>query len=550
MKIKNLAILLLAGLLAGCGSTADDEKAAKGDIYTEVGTYPIVKEGETDSFTLFAALRPSVTSYNSDKNLFTRYLEDLTGVDLEFTNSVQADFRQKLNVMMISGEYTDVILSAFYGPSELLLYGQQGLFIPLNDLIDQYAPNIKKALDENPLIKDAFTSDDGNMYSIPRIGKTKGTEYSNKMWINHVWLDNLGLEVPKTTEEFYQVLKAFKEQDANGNGDPDDEIPFSGSPTAWNADPTLFLLNAFIPISSYSFLNLDENKQIYQIRVTDEYKNYLKYMRKLYAEELLDPMVFTQTNQEYLKLFAAQDGFGTVGATTAGSVTTFAHTTDYETWGQYSQIAPLEGPDGLISAARAVDFGSDGLVITNKCDNPEVVLRVFDYMYTQEGVIKMSFGEVGDGRLGAAPEGSVNYLGEPVEYVRLGVDHSTDACWNRIGPDYQGSDFEMLFGINVGDLPDVDQLLYLSSVNDYAPVAQDVETIIPPLAFTTDESRTITDLQLSLNTYFDESELAFITGKKDIDKDWDAYLKQAEVLGLSQYLEVQQTAYDRKYGNK
>ncbi|OON93568.1 MAG: hypothetical protein ATN31_06030 [Candidatus Epulonipiscioides saccharophilum] len=552
MKLKNLAIFLLAsGLLVGCVGTENSEQTKKADIYTEVGTYPIVKEGESDSFTLFTYLRPSVTSYNSDINIFTKYLEDLTGVKLEFTSSVSADFAQKLNVMMISGEYVDAILSPPYGASELLLYGQQGIFIPLNDLIEENAPNIKKALDENPLIKDAFTSTDGNMYGLPRIGKTKGTEYCYKMWINHEWLENLDLEVPTTTEEFYQVLKAFKEQDANKNGDPNDEIPLSGSPSLWAADPTIYLLNAFIPTSAGTgFLNLSEDKQIYHVKTTNEYKEYLKFMNRLYEEELLDPLVFTQGKQEFYKLVAATDGVGKVGALPGGSVTSFAITSDYDTWGQYTQIAPLMGPDGLVSASRSFDFGTTGLVITNKCENPEVVLRVFDYMYTDEGVTRMSFGAVGDGRLGTAPEGTVNYLGEPADYVRLDVDQSTDAAWNRIGPDGQGNDFEMLFGVRTGGAyPDVDQILYLSSVNDYAPVAQDVATIIPPLSFSEDESRIITDLQLALNTYLDESALAFITGKKDIDENWDDYLKQAEVLGLSQFLEVRQTAYDRKYKN-
>ncbi|ONI46331.1 hypothetical protein AN641_01815 [Candidatus Epulonipiscioides gigas] len=546
MKIKKIVpFILLSGLFVGCGSSDTvDTSSINTEMYTEVGTYPIVKEGYTDSFSVFTYLRPGVTDYNSPTNKFTQHLEDLTGVKLNFTNAVSADFAQKRNVMLISGEYTDVILSPGYGGSELLLYGQQGIFIPLNDLIDQYAPNIKKALDENPIIKEAFTSTDGNIYALPRIGKTKGTEYSWKMWLNKDWLDNLGLEIPTTTEDFYQVLKAFKEQDANGNGNPNDEIPFSSSLQAWNGDPTTYLLNAFIPTGT-SFMNLDEHKQIYHVKVTDEYKEYLKYMNKLYEEGLIDPLLFTQTKQEFLKL-GSNPEIALLGATTAGTLNNFANSLDYERWGQYVQIAPLEGPAGVVSAARSVDFGVAGLVITNKCENPEVVMRVFDYMYTQEGVIQMSFGALGDGRLAEAPEGTVNYLGEEVDYVRLDVDQSQDVCWNRVGPDGQGEEFEMLFGVRTGEIPDIDQILYLSSITDYAPVAQDISTIVPPLIFTQEESRVNADLQLAINTYIDDSAVAFITGKRDIDKEWDAYLKQLKVLGLSKFLEIRQLAYDRQ----
>ncbi|ONI46970.1 hypothetical protein AN642_00015 [Epulopiscium sp. SCG-B10WGA-EpuloA2] len=346
MYIKKLFIIpLLIFTLSGCSETNDinehtQNHGSSDSIYTEIGTYPIVKEGETDSFTAFAPLRPSVTSYSSDVNKFTAYMEELTGMTIDFTEVSSVDAKQKLNLMMTGGDYTDVILGMFITHSELLLYGQQGIFVPLNDLIEQYAPNIKQALDDNPLVKEIWTLEDGNLYTIPRIGTATHTLTSHRMWLNQIWLDNLDLEVPTTTEQFYQVLKAFKEQDANGNGDPNDEIPLSGSLSGWNTDPSVFISNAFIPNSTASkYINIDENGKLYYVKTTDEWKEYLKYMNKLFSEGLIDELLFSQGKDQLLKL-GSNPTETILGATAGGSASVITNIANTERWGQYIALAP------------------------------------------------------------------------------------------------------------------------------------------------------------------------------------------------------------------
>ncbi|WP_305766946.1 extracellular solute-binding protein [Candidatus Epulonipiscium viviparus] len=547
MLKKIIVAPILIGLLTACGGTQTEIVRERGDIYTPVGTYPVVKEGETDSFSVFAPLRTSVTTYDPEINQFSKRLEELTGVTLEYTEPTSIDKRQKFNIMMTGGDYTDVILDMWLAPSELLLYAQQGIFVPLNDLIDKYAPNIKKALDENPVIRDTWTLEDGNMYCIPRIGKSPRNLATEKMWINQDWLNNLGLEVPTTTDEFYEVLKAFKEQDANGNGDPDDEIPFTAAMVSgWGAHPVPYLLNAFIPaVSSTGYFNLDENDKVYPVKATDEWKEFLRYMNKMYTEGLIDPLMFTQTKDQLLKL-GSNPEIAIAGAIPAGSTSVFCSTVNVDRWTQYIPIAPLTGPAGVKSAHIVPDFGGSTMTITNACENPEVVMRVFDYMFTEQGALEMILGMKGAGGYDDAPKGAVNYIGEPAKYIRNDQDAIQDISWNRMGSDYQPPDYDLWFAALENPDEDIERILYISSIEDYIPYGQDPEKILLNLSQTTEESRRIVDITALLDSYLEQAMIDFIIGNKNVDEDWEEYLADIEKYGIYELAAIKQAAYDRK----
>src|SRR5690606_8565908 len=121
------------------------------------------------------------------------------------------------------------------------------VLLPLNDLIDQYGSEIKRAFEDDPDLKAAITAPDGNIYALPHVNDCFHCWYSQKAWINKAWLDKLGLEIPTTTDDFYNVLKAFKKQDRIGKGN-DDEFPYSGAYGTWHGVLSYFIMNAFIYI--------------------------------------------------------------------------------------------------------------------------------------------------------------------------------------------------------------------------------------------------------------------------------------------------------------
>lgn len=206
--IGGLAVLMLAGCQSG-GSAGSGESGSGG------------KDGKLtlkmarDSFT-------DVHPASKDLWMWKKY-EEKTGIHIEWEEIPGESSAERKNVMLASGKLPDAFYQTGFSSSELIKYGEQGLFLPLEDLIEQHAPNLKRWFEKNPEVKKAITMPDGHIYSLPYID-TALPYRSIRLYINKTWLDNLGLPVPKTTDELQAALKTFKEKDANGNGDPNDEM--------------------------------------------------------------------------------------------------------------------------------------------------------------------------------------------------------------------------------------------------------------------------------------------------------------------------------------
>jgi putative aldouronate transport system substrate-binding protein len=184
----------------------------------------------------FRVLVPSnsgVTDYKT--NDFTKWYEAKTNVHIDWQVVPFDSAQDKLNIVLASGEYPDIIMNFNQAnsltPTQQQLYGAQGVFIALNALIDKYGVNTQKVFRVYPDAKDAVTATDGKIYSLPYVDDCYHCSMDKKLWFNRKWLDKLGLKMPTTTAEFEQVLKAFKTRDPNGDGKAD-EIPLTGCPTS------------------------------------------------------------------------------------------------------------------------------------------------------------------------------------------------------------------------------------------------------------------------------------------------------------------------------
>ena len=190
-------------------------------------------------------------------------------------------------------------------------------------------------MEETPDMKKISTFPDGKIYSMPTRLPSR-PKSRNQPVINKAWLDKLGLKAPTTTEELYQVLKAFKEKDPNGNGKPD-EIPYTE--TGLNMD----FLNPFgITDINASSMIVQDGKPVY-FPTTDAYKEALIYTHKLYSEGLIDQELFTQDNTMTSAKWQNADipivGFSNQWTPDA----VFGKWSD-----QYEAIAPIAGPDGNV----------------------------------------------------------------------------------------------------------------------------------------------------------------------------------------------------------
>ncbi|MFQ9473093.1 MAG: hypothetical protein ACLR0P_08085 [Oscillospiraceae bacterium] len=169
-------------------------------------------------------------------NEYIKWLQKETNVNLEFDQIAEAESLQKFNsVPRASGSGPDVHLScnqlinmsATIMNSTLMKFGKAGVFLPLNDLIEQYGANTKKLFDDISYVKDGITMPDGNIYALPSYSEIYHCKYADKLWIDQSWLDNLKLEMPTTTDEYYEVLQRLLERAGRQRemGDPQRRDP-------------------------------------------------------------------------------------------------------------------------------------------------------------------------------------------------------------------------------------------------------------------------------------------------------------------------------------
>ena len=247
--------------------------------------------------------------------------------------------------MLNSGEKLPDILLGDTGinADAQYLYGRQGIFEPLNELIDKYTVNVKRILEDYPIYEMTSTRADGNIYAVSQYNECYHCMASQKMYINMKWLDTLGMDVPETTEEFREVLRAFKTRDPNGNGKAD-ELPMSGVGGDWHSNIDGFLMCAFIYNDSGNRLNL-ENGKVVPAFTQPEFLEGLRYINSLYEEGLIDKEMFVQDRQILIQL--VEGDYNRIGSAPLGHSGMMADRTNPGRIYDYKTLPPLTGPKGV-----------------------------------------------------------------------------------------------------------------------------------------------------------------------------------------------------------
>ncbi|MDB5889097.1 MAG: sugar transporter permease, partial [Rhodocyclales bacterium] len=240
----------------------------------------------------------------------------LTNVKMTNTaNKAATNSMEQFNLMMASGDLPDVVGGGNLKDS-FIRYGIEGAFIPLNKLIDQYAPNIKAFLKSHPDVDRSIRAPDGSIYYIPYV--PDGT-VARGWFIRQDWLDKLKLKQPQTVEELHTVLKAFKERDPNGNGKAD-EVPFF----ARDFQEAYRLVNLWGARSSgsdfYMDFMLDANGKVKHPFAEPAFRDGIRNVAKWYAEGLIDAEIFTRRARAREQLLGTNvggvthDWFGTTAS--------------------------------------------------------------------------------------------------------------------------------------------------------------------------------------------------------------------------------------------
>jgi putative aldouronate transport system substrate-binding protein len=501
-------------------------------------------DGKKDTITVTTPRWPNTLSYEYGENALTTFATDKTGIGVKWNLFPDADKMQKLNLELSSGgDLGDVIMGDFgIDNSFLATYGSQGTILPLEDLIEQHAPNIKRQFEEYPDMKRAVTAPDGHIYGLAELGACYNCDRAMRFWANADFLKALNMETPTTTEELYQYLKAVKEKDPNGNGQAD-EIGITGSPKSWFANVHQFILHAWTHFDGNGlFVNNDKVTAAY---ATEEWRDGLRYLNKLYEEGLIDPAAFTNDENQMKQTVELNDG-NTVGAVAGGGQHVFA--ANDETRKRYDIVLPLTGPSGFRSAFRN-DYGIIAgykFVIPASAKNPEAAIKWIDFMYTEEANLRGRYGTPGEHW--EEPKDAIAANGGPAKFKIIGKDiwqdpqsahwHGANTVWMPFGSDAREKLPEDQF--------DLETELYNAAV-EYEKSASKVS--VPKFFFEPDNAQRYNELKEALKKYYEAATADFIVGNRDVEGDWKSYLAELKSVGLDEFLEIQQAEYDRNWKN-
>lgn len=548
MKKRLLAVLAAALMVltsAACGNVTISTGEKAGAEASEAADG--AEEAEAGQVTLSVFIPQNSDVVDLNENQVFLDLVEATGYDFDLTLVPSDDASEKLNLLLASGDYADVIMGYGFNNQDLEKYGvQEGIFIPLDELIEENCPNICQRFEEHPNWKENMTRSDGQIYGIPSVDSA-GVGHVNcayKMWINEAWLEAVGMEMPTTTEEYKDVLIAFRDQDPNGNGIAD-EIPLSGCINSWNSDPYLFILNAFGYFTTdYYYL---KDGKINSILDQDYIREGLKYMNDLYSENLIDIASFTQ-NYDQLNAIGNNEDIAILGSAAAGHVDMLVSKTS-ERYRDYAMMLPLQGPDGYqaIPYTTSVSVSGANFVITDKCQYPAEAIKIADMFSDYDWTIKGQIGLQGV-EWDYADEGTFGMDGEtPAVYKYLEYESPVqvkDAWWWT----YRGMepDWKLLIQTE-GDILDpanYESRLYVDTMK-LKPYAADVD-MIPPLTYDGDDNTTFTQISTAVNDYAKIALVEFITGERDTESDWDSYLADLDQLGYQDMIALIQKTYDNQ----
>jgi putative aldouronate transport system substrate-binding protein len=533
---KVIPVLMAATMLSTLAIACSKQDAATSNKVNppassgnSVNVYPIQTDKTISLWSEITGNLVGVKANLADVPFFQEW-QKRTGVKLKITSPVTNQAREGLNVMLASGDLPDIIdynfMDKFPGGPEKAI--KDGFILPLNDLMDKNAPNLKKFLKSRPDIDKMVKTDGGSYFAFPFI---RGEEYMQVFggpMIRKDWLDDLGMPVPTTMDEWYTTLKAFKEK--KGAAAP---LSFLGVPK-----PLESIYNgAFIGAYGIHRQFYQENGQIKFGPSQPVYKDFLTTMRKWYAEGLLDKNIATVDLKALDANIASNATGATIGNTGSGM-------------GKWQPLIEAKDPKAKLVAVpypvlkkgdkpkfgqKDQPFGFNGMhTITTKAKEPEIAAKFLDYGYSEEGHMLFNFGIEG-----------VSYK------MENGYPKFTDLLLKNPDKLAPGQAMSLYIrasynGPFVQDKRYLEQYYGTQEQRDSIGIWQtEVDKFgLPPITPNPTESSEMAKIMTDVNTLIDEMTLKVILGSESID-NFDKYMEKLKSLKLDRAIEIQKAALDR-----
>jgi len=549
------AIAMMSALFAGCGekapanqesskpseskvqeSSKPAESSQVSEPVEEEFTYPMT---DCPEWTTLTVCTSGTTAVYGEANLnLTEWAKEVkarTGANFTFEHLAVWD-DASVNLLATEQSYPEVVeryMSAYTGSTA----GEDGICVPLEDLIAEYMPNLTALMEEYPEIRMSITNADGHIYGLPSINTSSETGHvAYGLILRTDWLEECGLEMPKTVDDLYNVLKTFKEK---YNATVVTQTTFITGGT---------FRDAFEANGDFAY---DENGDIYYTWATDGYREMISTVAKWYEEGLIhkDFLTFNSTQVRTAALAGETGCFWGYGGSTMTTLLQEADATGVQI--EVAAVPALTAEkDGIVKFNCNSDpiTASPYTIITNKCD-PELypyICRYYDWLYSEEGIILGNFGIEGksytmvDGKPTFTKTMTHNEDGYTVDQMMA------QYCRNHSNGFVGVQTYEYLYQYYGRYPAAVDAIATWSFENRENSTSNKVASFTQ--YYTEDEKELVDEIKVDLSTYVTEMRAKFIYGELDIDDDavWDEYVKQTRKLRVNEYIDIVTDAMDRK----
>lgn len=521
MKCSRILALALALLmLCSCTALADN--------------FPLVTEPTT------IKIMAQVQAYYPEQNLgnvhgIAKYAE-LSGVTIEWENVSNSVFNDQLAALIASGDkLPDVIMRGKLSNSKLASWGEEGVIIDLKPYLEEYAPNFWKLYTEEQTISGAITGINGEIWGLPQVILGAEMRTPTKLWLNKKAMDAIGMDDPKTLDDFVKVMTAIRDSDWNGNGEADEVTVIASTGNLHN-----YFYGSFgLRTRGAHHDTVDVDPETGDLRVyfqSENYRKYLEFMTMMYQEKLIYQEIFTEGDGQS-EVFEATDRLSMI-------LNTVAPGNGGDEW--YTVNWSLEGPDGFAfhTNTRGAVHSTGNFVIT--CDCPEelipVALQWVDYFYTEEGSALALIGVEGedwevkaDGNRGWTDAAEATRT----EEMSANAFRAQYGMWP--GGGVPACFFSNLLDAEYGPIPSACAQALLK---DYAP-----EKIWPIITFTSEENEVVSRVGTDINEYAKNFAAQVMTGEVELnDTTWANFQAEIAKMKPETLIEAYRSALTRIYG--
>ena len=564
--MKKLIALLLALVMVmamvACGNTnapAKETEAPKADAPAKETEAPKADEteapAEEEPTVITIGIQKKDTVEDYDTNWLTQTIEEACNVDLEFVffSADNAEFGTQFGLMCTNNEeLPDIVFGSPTGGNSTFHneYGAMEYFIDLTPYLTDaektpyWHESLSNAQDGAfDFVRQMSVSPiDGKWYHWPSYIEAAVNMVGLHTYINQVWLDEVGMDIPKTTDEFYEVLKAFKEKYP-------DKVAAIGC-RGFRSDLIEWITNAFIYNYNDYFWNV-ENGKLYAPYNTDEYREALIYCKKLVDEDLIDELTLTCTEPGELHAYTTPSGAEGSNVGVFSGHGSLAAEANNEILFDFVPLTTLDSGNGkggnVVLRTHTYNAGAG---ITSFCENVDKAVEVLDFMSSYEMSITKQRGPRGE--YWDWVDGGNSNTGAPATYECWDASlwmNQNNKIWNMDNCTVSTLNGNALLLEDDGSFGYKKESLYIDLLTQ-ALAADTPDEVVKELIYTAEEDEVVSEVKTVLQDYVRSQSMLFISGQIDPsnDADWETFCKDLELQGLSKWQEVAQAAYTRMNG--